>query len=455
MNKIMLLSACLLLAPTILATPEAYRFSRAIEWSGSGREEMLSIPMDSRIYAATRDGFPDLRIVDQDGVETPYLLAKAVETRTETRRLPGKSETIALKKMGASGIEISLRLDKKSPAADGLTVHTPLSNFEHTLQVFGSDDGKNWSLLVKDAEIFDYSRYMPVSNRDIALPPNTFRQFKVLIEQATQTREAELLELTRKLQGDREETRSERIDLQRIPLQIDRIEFWSNRTEVLPDVDIKFDYPVAEFKLAQDEKNQATVIDANTQREPLTGFRLQTASRNFNREAAVQIPVQHGIDTRMQHIGAATLESVHFQDINREQNALAFPEQRQGRYRIVIRNHDNPPLDIQSISGIGNGYHLVFLPLQGKTYSLRYGSKQAKNPNYDTAPIREFLRRGYKSTAAGLDPEAASAPVPETMDFARLLNSKIFLGAVIVLMVAVLSWSLIRAGKRIDQFPKD
>lgn len=455
MNKIIFLLICSFLAATVLAEPEAYRFSRAIEWNGSGHEEMLSVPLDSPIYAATRDGFPDLRIVDQDGVETPYLLAKAVETRTETRRLPAKSETIALKKTGANGIEISLSLDKKSPAVDGLTVHTPLSNFEHTLQVFGSNDEKNWTLLVRNAEIFDYSRYMPVSNRDIALPPNTFRQFKVLIEQATQTREAELLELTRKLQGDREETRSERIDLQRIPLQIDRIEFWSNHTDVLPDMEIKFDYPVAEFKLAQDEKNQATVIDVNTQREPLTGFRLQTTSRNFHREATVQIPVQHGIDTRMQHIGEATLESVHFQDINREQNALAFPEQRHDRYQIVIRNQDNPPLAIQTITGIGNGYHLVFLPLQGKTYTLRYGSRQAKQPHYDTAPIREFLRRGYKSTPAALGPEESSAPVSESFDFTRLLNSQFFLGAVVMLMVAVLAWSLIRAGKRIDQFPKD
>ena len=41
-----------------------------------------------------------------------------------------------------------------------------------------------WSLLVSNGLIFDFSRYMEVSNRDITLPANSHRRFKLVVEQA-------------------------------------------------------------------------------------------------------------------------------------------------------------------------------------------------------------------------------------------------------------------------------
>jgi hypothetical protein len=296
---------------------------------------------------------------------------------------------------------------------------------------------------------------MPIANRDIPLPVNAYRQFKLVVEEATSTREAELKELTRTLHGGEEVARSERIDLHRIPLQIERIQFWRNRSEVLPETDKRFDYPAAEYKITEDKEKQTTLIDVTTLREPLTGFTLYTSSDNFTRPAAVQIPVRQGIGTSMHTVGSALLESLHFCDIQREQSAVSFPEQRQKSYRIVLSNQDNPPLAITGITGTGPGYHLIFLPAPGQIYLLRYGLEKAKRPAYDTASIRELLRRGYKSTLAELGPESAEASVPEPLDLAKLLNSKWFLGMAVALMVAVLAWVLVRAGKRIEQFPRE
>jgi hypothetical protein len=449
-----LLAAGLLLSQSVVAETETFRFSRPVIWQDKGQQELLTVPLDSRIYAATGDGFPDLRLVDQNGAETPYLLQKAAETRAETKRISCNSRLLALKKKNKT-IEIYLRLDKNEQNADGLTVVTPLADFEHRVQIFGSNDGKSWSSLVEDAQIFDYSSYMPIANRDISLPANAYRQFKLVVEEAMHTREAELKELTRTLRGEEEMTRSERIDLHRIPLKIERIDSWRNHTEVLPETDKRFEYPVAEYKITEGKKKQATLIDVTTLREPLTGFTLHTATDNFTRSAVVQIPIRQGIETSMQVIGSALLESLHFRDIKREQTAVSFPEQRQKTYRIVLSNQDNPPLAVTGITGTGPGYNLIFLPSPGKTYRLHYGSEKAKRPVYDTGPIQELLRRGYKGIPAELGPESAEASVPETLDFAKLLNSQWFLGMAVALMVVVLGWVLVRAGKRIEQFPKE
>ncbi|MDD5035217.1 MAG: hypothetical protein PHE55_10695 [Methylococcaceae bacterium] len=454
MSTRLALIAGLLWSVFALAEPADYRFSRPVEWSGEGDAEMLAAPLDSLIYADTRQGFPDLRIVDQAGTETPYLLEKAVETRTETTRLACKSEVVSLQKRGEEGIELFLRLDRDAPAADGLTVFTPLSNYEYRMQVFGSDDGKNWLLLVKDAAIFDYSRYMAIGNRDIPLPTNRYRQFKVVIEEAIQTHEAEVMELNRHLREGKEIDRGERLEVQKVPLHIDRIELWRNQSEVLPQAEKKFQYPVAGFKIVEDAKNHWTVIEVNTHQEPLTGFALQTSTANFTRPVSVQIAVPQGIETRMREIGNATVQALHFREFQREENVIAFPEQRQESYRIVIRNEDNPPLEITGIMGLGNGYRLVFLPTAGKTYRVHYGSQQAVHPNYDTSSIRELLRRGYQAREVGLG-VASTAELAQSWDLAKLLNSRSFLIAMVTLMVLVLAWSLVRAGKRIGQFPQE
>ena len=52
------------------------------------------------------------------------------------------------------------------------------------MQVLGSRDGSDWHTLVENAVLFDYSRYMDVNNREISVPPNDDRHFRITIETA-------------------------------------------------------------------------------------------------------------------------------------------------------------------------------------------------------------------------------------------------------------------------------
>jgi hypothetical protein len=448
-----ILLAGLLLTQASAALPN-FRYSRPILYPNDGQQALLAVTLDDLIYAASMDNFQDLRITDQDGIEIPFLLQKITTRKTVVQRLPSRSDAPKLQKNGTEGIVITLSLDKDAANADGMTVVTAQRNFEYDLQIFGAADSQDWQLLVDNATIYDYSRYMDVSYRDIALPTNSYRHFKIVVSQATQTRAAELQALTRTLRGDEELQRTEKINLRNEPLHIERIEFWHNRSETLPEIEQKFEYPVVRFKVSQDTEHKTSLIDIDSLRQPLTGFSLHTNAPNFSRPAEVQIPLKKGIETRMHTVGSGTLEALHFQDIEREQNRVNFQQQRQPNYRIVIHNQDNPPLAITAVNGIGNGYQLLFLPHPGQSYQVHYGTAKAESPHYDTAPIRELLRRGYQSTAATLGSEVMAEPAEEKLDLAQLLNSKLFLGIAISLMVCVLAWSLYRVSKRIGELPK-
>lgn len=441
---------CLLFAQARADTAPTYRISRPIIHQASAEQTLLAVPLDSAAYTAGSADFRDLRLIDQNGVETPYLLQQIASRKTVIRRLPTRSETLSLQKTGDDGIVITVKLDKDAASADGLTLDTTQHDFEYTLQIQGSNDGQNWQALVDNALIYDYSRYMTIGNRDVALPANSYRQFKIVVAKASQTHAAQLLELTRTLRGGEELQRNETTDLHTEPLHIERIGLWHNHAETLAADPQQFEYPVSSFKISQDTESKTSQVDIVTLRQPLTGFVLQINTTNFSRRAEVQIPLQQGLETRMQTVGSTTLEALHFRDINRDQTGIDFPEQRQERYRIVIHNQDNPPLHINTVIGTGHGYQLLFLPQAGLSYQLLYGTDQAEPPRYDTAPIQELLRRGYQSSAGELGPETGITPVEETWNFGKLLNSRLFLGSAIVLMVIVLGWSLYKVGKRIE-----
>jgi hypothetical protein len=208
------------------------------------------------------------------------------------------------------------------------------------------------------------------------------------------------------------------------------------------------------MQISQDVEHKTSVIDIDSPRLPLTGFKLKINTGNFSRSAEVQIQQRHGVESRLQTIASGVLQAVHFQDINRENTELTFPEQRRAHYRIVVQNQDNPPLAIAGVSGSGNAYQLVFLPQADKTYRLYYGAEQFALPVYDTAAILELLGKGYASASADLGPETAIAQGDAKLDVGKFLHSNLLLGVMISLMVVVLVWSLYRVGKRVGKLPE-
>ena len=159
------------------------------------------------------------------------------------------------------------------------------------------------------------------------------------------------------------------------PLHIERIEAWhlpnGNCSRKPRNSSITLSNA---FKISQDAEHQTSLIDIDSERQPLTGFKLQIKPLITAVTAKYKSRCGKAIESRMQAIGHAFLQALHFQDINREQTSLSFPEQRREHYRIVIQNQDNPPLDIAAVSGVGIGYQLLFLPQPGKQYRLQYGA---------------------------------------------------------------------------------
>jgi Protein of unknown function (DUF3999) len=458
------LAVCLVLVSAVLIsavqaqnpTATAFRFWKPIDREVAQEEEIVAFTLDSEIYAVTRGGLPDLRVVDETQAEAPYLIESELEYRQELSRQPFHTNIVTLRPDG-NAIEVHLRLPDKSPDADGFSFATPLRNYERKVRVSGSADGANWLPLVTDGIIFDYSQYMDVSSREITLPKNSFREFKITIEDVTDEKESPFKELTRSLKDAKEDQRVERTVIERRPFRIDRIGAWGVATRERVQQAKTVLYPVAGFDAKEVAEQKQTVVTVRTRREPITRFTLETPSRNFSRRAVVEVPVVHGVSTEWQPITEATIENFSFRNQNREQLTITIPERREEQFRIVIRNEDNPPLSVTGVQAEGTVQRVVFLAQPAKTYRLFYGSETAAEPKYEAVTVLTTLRQDNTPVMAKLGVQADNAQFggEPSQTVRGLLNNWIFLGTALGLMVVVLGWCLFRAGRRLDSLPHE
>ena len=457
MRSLTAIIACLAISSVSFAADGAaqFRYWRPID-RGTINEDIVAFTLDSKIYAATRDGLPDLRVLEDAQIATPYQTEPSVEYFEERSRQTFPTEVTSLHEEGGA-IEIRLQLPAEEPAAEGFSFSTPLSNYERKVRIFASNDGADWKMPVASGVIFDYSRFMDVNNHEIPLPANSFRQFKIMVEDTTDENESPYRELTRTFHGNKEDQRVERTVVQRRPFRIDRIMAWKTETRQHVQRQKQVVYAAATFEVEQNAAQKQTIVRVHTHREPLTKFTLKTPTGNFSRRVVVEVPEVRGVTTQWQPVCAAVVSNFRFRSYHRDQLTVSFPERRQGEYRIVIHNEDNPPLDIQGITPEGTEYRVVFLAQESKTYRVYYGSEIAQMPKYEAAEVLPALRRDFRPIEARLGPQFKNSAFggESGATVGKVLNNWIFLGAAIVLMVVVLAWGLFRAGRRLEQLPRE
>lgn len=433
---------------------ESLQFAKAIERSGSG-EELLAVRLDAEVHAATRDGWPDLRVFDDQGQETPFVLDSATRETYRTQTVTCRSKIASLQETPDGGLLVVVELEKDELTPTSIVIHSPLRDFERRVEVSGSADGKDWKPLGPQSLVYDYTRFADVRNETITIPQNDCRKFRLAIEHVTDEMQSPLTELSRRFHDGREIERIDRTMMAKRPFRMDRIELRREASREVSREPVETTFSALAFHAAQDAKDKTTVIDVQTRREPIGAFVLETKSRNVSRRASVA-----AIEAKDKQVslGAGTLCVLDFKSVRRDDRTIRFPTSRFRDYRIVVRNEDSPALDITDINATGPALQAVFLAQAGRTYRLVYGSQHVAKPVYDAAAVLPAIRSGQALTEARLGPQmgnldfridAPTKPVEPWIDHPAVLLT------VVAIMVAVLSWGLFFVAKKVEHLPKE
>ncbi len=456
-----LLLVSTLAAFSCFAGGRGFRFTRPIELRSS-REELVEAELDAPVFAHTRNGFPDLRVLDGNGEEIPFLLEKrqrAMVSYADERR-PAKVRSLKERQDNAIEVLAAPVWPNGRPAwpPAWLEIHTPLKNYEKRISVWGIDETGRSFLLADEQPIFDYSRFMDVRNERILLASDgvPFPTYRIVVNDVTDIKASALVQFTRSTSDSASDSEMVRTVFRRRDFRIDRLRFGRTARRASGVRPVTAPREVGVVSIEENEAEKRTEIVLTAAGQPLTGLRLQTGSRNFVRAVEVQAEVPGQVTAPWRTLGRGTVQNISFRGIERKNLQVSFPETRADRYRLIVENHDSPPLDFTAVEGVGPVYRVLFLAAPGKQLRLAYGSRASEQPVYDPGLLITLRRETGREIVA-----AALGEVRENEDFGQewlpgdLLASPLALGLAVALVVAVLAWGIAKGlqGVEADSAP--
>ncbi len=415
------------------------------------QEELAAVALDSLIWAASPGTPPDIRLADADGTPIPHLLRKAGEQRLRTVRDNCRSNVESLQELPGNRIALTVTLDDKAPLATGIAFVTPLKDFERQITVQGIDADGTATLLVENALIYDYSRFADVRRDNVDLPPNRFRRFVIAIDNVTDEQQSPRRQISRTYEEGEQVRRIDNSTVTARPFRMDAVQLYAERQTESQRIEREIPVPLESWSVRDLPRKQQTVIAIATHNEPVTGFTLQIGDRNFTRRVSVEVPTGNGDSDTWRPIGSASISRIAFRSLLHEQLRVTFAERRSPRFRLVIDNQDNPPLDITGAEAFGPVWQTLYIAAPGQQARLYYGAAQSTAARYDTAAIERVL-------ASDFDPVPFSLGKPADNPHYRqpggsltgLIGSRSFFIAAVVIMIAVMAAALIKATRRLD-----
>ena len=410
--------------------------------------------LDEELYASTAHNFSDIRVVNEaNNMEQPFLLEKALRTKQVLRERECQSKVLSLGQLPDNRLQLLVQLKEKGCKPNRLTFYSSIKNFEKSVRISGSHNQKNWRLLVEDQPIFDFQRYMDFSNLQVRFPASEFSYFKIDVGNITDLKSSPYMEISRVYKDGMGDSVSGSTKIERRDFRMEKMVFHTDSLEKSLKQTEKQSYPVNLINQRINEKEKTTEIILESTHQPISEFILETTSTNFNRQVLVQSLRINSPGNSWETISTSSIRKLDLANIHRHQMRVVFPEHREEQYRIVIQNHDNPPLHIDNVTAKGSKYRILFFGYPGQRYRIFYGNEKMQQPSYDLANILPTVRKGKKLKKLNLEAEMANPNFQESSFTFNFLNHKILLTAMIVAMVITLVWGIYHAIRKVDQLP--
>jgi len=386
-------------------TKTEWQFSKPVE-APTSNEGYLRVSVDGEVYRRAQRSLADLRLVDDLGKEVPYSIYAQRETTTQESYEPKIFNRAVL-----PGAYSTLTLDLEQEAeSNTLVLRISSRNFKRRVEIAGSNDRKQWFVLKADGYIFDFSGDQKIHLTTIKYPDSKYRYLQV------------------KVWNGKEE-----------PLTIEGASL--SRVKTTPAR--RAVRGVRLHSREEDAKLKATlcVLDLSYENLPADFLMIDTPEENFSRI----VEIQGGNDLKIwESPQQGDLYRFRTDKYSVEKKTLRFQEMRCRYLKLLIYNHDDPPLKLAAFEVQSVEEDLVCRVQPDRSYSLYYGNPQAHAPRYDFERLKNYLsletiprvRLGAESENGSFRPSGPKRPWTERQPF-------LFWG-VLVLMVVGLGAYIVR-----------
>ena len=348
----MALAVLVLTAVTLAAQlPETWRhwqFAAPIEVTPVEEPRFVSVLVPDAVTTAAARDWADLRVIDEAAREVPYVLeARDARERREWRAarlldpgfVPGQYSQAVL----------DLGFDPAVHNAVDLELGG-LEDVQAGLQIAVSDDGRSWQIAAESVPIFRLRETARGERTDATYPASRSRYVRLRI-----------------LEGSRQ-----------VAITSARVAH-----EVVTPAE-RAPAGVALASAPQDgQSNESVWISAGDGAERrVAEIRFETSALQLSRVVAVETADEHA---RWRRVATGEIRRVPGSADWRL--SIQFPEAVGRRWRVTVRNGDDPPVPDLVPALYATPRRVVFRQEPGRTYRLIYGHARPDPPRYDLARL--------------------------------------------------------------------
>ncbi|MDP2784462.1 MAG: DUF3999 family protein [Sulfurimicrobium sp.] len=324
-----------------------WQYSRPLQ-SPPGPTAWLRATLPAEIYGPARTSLADLRVIDRNGKEVPYLLHAQQEQCQRAWRNAPVSDT------GFTHGEYSQAvIDTGSNGAphNAIQINLDQKDFFTWTEIAASDDRLNWRIVRDKAPLFRFEQDSLTNGQVLSYPRTRSRWLRLRFLQGEKALRATGARIT-------EESKTE---AQRAPLP-------------------------AAFSLAARQADGESLWEADLgkPRPPVSAIHFETSQAEFHR----QVKISSSDDGKNWRSAGQGHIYRHADDgKQRSELEIVFPESHARLWRVTLLNHSDPALPGLRLEMLGVPRQVVFKREVGQDYRLLYGNPRATAPKYELAQI--------------------------------------------------------------------
>ncbi|HBF67596.1 MAG TPA: hypothetical protein DDW36_04195 [Candidatus Magasanikbacteria bacterium] len=409
-HKIIITVGVFLLFSPLLAQAafdtSAWQYRKPITLENSSNATIAEVTFDNDVFNHAAADLRDVRIVDDKGVETSYVLSLDQSKTKEVSR----SVRVESKGQSTDGQYTFLLLDfgAQPDPHNRVTLLTDTKNFRRVLTVEESSERISWRKIAEPF-IYGYSSDFDTQDTTVSYPTTQARYVRLTIqdrgEPALSIRGVEAREIEQK--------------------NARTTQYNALITSVEEDIE---------------KKVTRLIVDMGQVGLPTGSLLLKTDDVNFNR--AVVLEASNDAKTWETIVYNDVVFSYKTDTFSGSKLSVNYPGVAKRYFRLTVFNYDDAPLILSSAS-LSGSLHTLRFPFQvGTQYYLYYGNARAFFPVYDLARfVNYFDESRYVSAALATEEQNGTyvpAVVPLTERYPYLLQ------AALVFAVAVVGFILFR-----------
>ncbi len=388
------------------------------------------LPLSKDIVSETHNKFSDLRVFDDLGRETPYVIY-------DERKPSRKIKTFTFKVVSyhdTDGLtEIVVARPKSGASFSSIQFITLNSDFKKTVKIIGSSDRKTWEDVASET-IFDFTSRIDLRKTTIKMLEVDYSYLKIYIKDDSPVGENSTdiklnyngLEFA--VGGDRKEI-----------FHIDRI-IGSNGISAPSEVALDYTYCNNRDVFIDSDGN--SVINLDQVNLPVTEITLQVENPYYHRFVEL-LGSNSGKEQSFSKLCSGNIYKITGMK-NPEDTIRCLPSGTK-YLQLKIFNGDNQQLQISKIKISWVKQNLYFVPEPGRSYSLYFGSDNVEMPIYElknlVAPEYEKLKRCKVIKTESIKSNPYYKPQKPVVNKLEKIEKRIFTSVVLILVGGLGYWA--------------